>query len=89
MKRRKKFAFELALIVVAVAVGVGFSLKPWQALGDQRRARDQRAKDMASAEKRSEELVRQKAAVDSQLGREALARRNHYTRPGETPIEGD
>ncbi len=86
MRKRKNIGLEIAFIVVALAVGVGFSLKPWRAYTDQKEVRDDLVTDMKAAEKRSEELIRQKARNESSLGSEELARRNGYHRPGEESI---
>ena len=85
MRKRKNIGLEITFIVVALAVGVGFSLKPWRAYSDQREVRDELVTDMKAAEKRSEDLIRQKARAESSLGAEELARRNGYHRPGEQP----
>ncbi len=86
MRKRKNIGLEITFVVVALAVGVGFSLKPWRAYTDQKEVRDDLVRDMKAAEKRSEELIRQKARAESSLGSEELARKNNYHRPGEKPV---
>ena len=43
---------------------------------------------MHKAEKSRAELMRQKAGIESSVGREQLVRDAGYRKPGETPVDG-
>ena len=86
MKRRRNWVFEILFILVALGVGVGFSLRPWRAYQEQKKVSEGYRIDMEKAEKRSEELIKQKARADSALGREEKAREQGHRRSGEIPF---
>lgn len=83
--RRKNLVWELAFVLAAVAVGVGFSMKPWETYREQRAQRDANVAEQRQAEQRSEELIRQKARLESAVGQEELAREHGYRPAHERP----
>jgi hypothetical protein len=80
-------AWDIALIGAAVVVGIVLSLRPWHAYREQRSIADQERSKMRAAEKRSDELRSQNAALSSTIGREERAREYGFRREGEIPAD--
>lgn len=86
MKRRKGL-LNVLFVVVAMATGVALSMKPWKIYGEQRERAEQSQAQMQDAEKNREELTRLKARYENPVGREELARKQGYTKPGEQTVD--
>lgn len=78
-----------SLVVFAAAVGTGLALsvKPWQVYHTQRKKADEAQIKAERAQAERAELTRQKALLDSPLGKEKLARERGYVRPDEQPLD--
>jgi hypothetical protein len=69
--------------VIAVFAGVAVSAKPWQVYREQRKAADEAIAEMQQSESKRESLVREDARLKTSIGREELARKEGYRKPGE------
>ncbi|MCW5941763.1 MAG: hypothetical protein KIS66_06005 [Fimbriimonadaceae bacterium] len=76
-------------LVVLAAVGTGalLSREPWRLYREQQAKTDQSLRAMRAAEDKSANLTRQKAHADSPLGREELARKMGFRKPGEALVD--
>lgn len=74
-------------VALALATGVALSIKPWQIYGEQRKLADGKAAEMVAAEAGRTKLMEQKARLESATGREEMARKQGYLKPGEQPLE--
>lgn len=81
-----KRIWNIVFVSVAVALGIAFSIKPWRVYVEQRSLARAQELEMERAERGRTRLVEQKARLDSGPGREELARRYGYMKPGEIPI---
>jgi hypothetical protein len=77
----------VAIVVLAVAGGIALSQKPWKVYKEQRKLADEARAEMQVSEARREELVREDAKYKTSIGREELARRKGYRKPGELPLK--
>ena len=83
----KKLGFWTLIVALAAVAGGTLSYKPWKAFFEQRSIANEQRKEMDDAEKNRGALAREKAALESHSGREALAREHGFIRPGERPVE--
>lgn len=76
------------LMVAAIGIGLGLyaSRGVWARYRDERRQAEAARADMRAAEVRKADLQRQKADLESEAGRERLARERGWTRPGEVRL---
>lgn len=76
--------------VIFAAIGVGLGLYAsrgvWARVHDEKRQADEARAEMQAAELRKADLQRQKADLESEAGRERLARERGWTKPGETRL---
>ena len=84
----RKLVWNIVFVAAAIGVGLFFSLKPWQVYGEQKGIADRSAAEMHKAERSRNALMRQKAGIESSVGREQLVRDAGYRKPGETPVDG-
>lgn len=84
---KRKLVWNVAILVAAVGTGLALSARPWQVYREQRKIADESIREMREAEGKKAELTRQRAKVETALGREELARKQGYRRPDEIPIE--
>ena len=84
----RKLVWNVVFVAAAVGVGLFLSLKPWQVFSEQKGISDRSVAEMHKAEKSRAELMRQKAGIESSVGREQLVRDAGYRKPGETPVDG-
>lgn len=82
----RKWIFSVLLVLSAVGLGVYLSRKPWQVYAEQRASAEAARREMQAAERERADLLRQKAHVDSPMGKEELAREAGFVKPGETPL---
>lgn len=87
MSKEARGIFNVLFAGAAVGTGLYLSRGPWEAYRHQRAAADQAQAKMRSAEKERTDLVRESALADSQAGREGIARKHGYLKPGEEKIE--
>lgn len=83
----RKTWWNLFFALVAVGAGIALSLKPWQVYAKQREQANAALAEMRDAEKNRADLTRLKARYESSVGREELARKQGYTKPGEVAID--
>ncbi|HEY0867259.1 MAG TPA: hypothetical protein VGE01_07770 [Fimbriimonas sp.] len=81
----KKFLGTTVLVVAAVSTGLALSRKPWDIYQKQKQAAVEQRQEMVESEARRAELLRQEAEVRSSVGRERLARKAGFVKPGEEP----
>lgn len=76
------------VLVAVIGVGIGLyaSRDVWRRYRDERRDADQARIEMRAAEVRKADLQRQKADLESEAGRERLARERGWIKPGETRL---
>lgn len=79
----KRTGFWLAVVLAAAAAGTALSFRPWKAYLEQRRIANANQHALAEAETRKAEFARQKAKLESRIGKEEKAREHNYVRPGE------
>ena len=85
--RTMKRALPTVLVaVVGVGLGLYASRDVWRRYHDERRDADQARTEMRAAELRKADLQRQKADLESEAGRERLARERGWIKPGETRL---
>ena len=84
---KNKRIFNTLFVVAAVATGVGLSLKPWQILTEQRELANKNISEMTAAEANRTKLIEQKVRLESSTGREEIARRQGYLKPGEQLLD--
>ena len=85
----RKFGLSFVFVAVAAVLGVYLSRGPWHAYSQQKEKADVATKEMLKAEQDTTDLQRQKAAIESPLGREQLARQNLWLKPGESALNPD
>ena len=83
----RKILYNAVAVALGVAVGVALSIKPWQAYHDQRIKADDAISRAAEMQRRQSELAREKALLNTPLGKEKQAREKGFVRPGETPVD--
>lgn len=83
----KKIGFWGLIVLMAAVAGGALSYKPWKAYLEQRSVAMGHKAEMEASERRAANLAREKAALESNKGREAQAREHNYVRPGERPVE--
>jgi cell division protein FtsB len=83
----RKAALILSLAFLAACIGVALSYRPWSRYLQQRQDTQKAVAEMRDAEERRAELLREEARYSSSLGREELARKHGYVRPGEAPVQ--
>jgi len=86
MKLRPGWTITAILAVICGAIAA--SWKPWEQYNIQRKKRDAATAEMREAEKERAELTKEKARLESPIGKEELARERGFRRPGEIPLEG-
>jgi hypothetical protein len=78
-------------VVAAVCLGIYLSREPWIAYREQKGKADIATKEMLKVESEKAELERQRAKLETPMGKEELARRNSYVKQGEeampAPVE--
>lgn len=84
---RRKGLWNVLFVAVAVATGIALSAKPWQIYGQQKERAESAKAQMREAEMNREELTRLKARYENPIGREELARKQGYTKPGEQTVD--
>lgn len=84
---KSKVVWEMVFVGAAVAVGIALSARTWEAYNVQRLKGDEKSTEMKKAEAAREDLLKQKAKLESPAGREQMARDQGFTRPGEKPLE--
>ena len=80
--------WNLTFVLAAAATGLALSYRPWSVWRDHRAKADQHVQEMRDAERSREELIRQRARMETPLGKEEMAREQGYLKPGETPVGG-
>ncbi len=83
----RKGMWNWIVVAAAVAAGLALSAKPWRVYVSQKEKAQQAQQDMREAERNRASLTRMKARYESSVGREELARKQGYTRPGENVAE--
>jgi cell division protein FtsB len=83
----KKLGFWTLIVVFAAVAGGALSYKPWRAFLEQRSIAVGQKAEMDQAERNRAKLAREKAQLESNAGREALARSHGFSKPGEQPVE--
>lgn len=74
-------------LAVAVGIGVYLSRGVLQAYRDQRVRTDQSVAEMRQSEAERARLTRQKMALETDAGQEALVRSKGFVKNGEVPLE--
>jgi hypothetical protein len=76
------------VLVAVIGVGIGLyaSRDVWYRNHEKGREADQARAEMRAAELRKADLQRQKADLESEAGRERLARERGWIKPGETRL---
>ena len=85
----KRLGFWVGLTVLAAVVGGALAYKPWSAYIEQRRLTANEKAAMESAEQKIAESEAERAKLESRTGKEEIARKHGYTKPGEKPLEQD
>ena len=74
------------MVLAAAMLGIYLSRGVWTRYQEERRSAQQAETQMQLAEAKKSELLKQKAELESESGREKLAREHGWTRPGEKPL---
>jgi cell division protein FtsB len=82
-----KAAINLALIAAAAGLGIYLSKGPWVAYRQQQAKANAAHRDLDEAKITENQLLEQKAQLESPQGKAQLAREKGYRRPGEIPVE--
>ncbi|HTQ11323.1 MAG TPA: hypothetical protein VMI31_14755 [Fimbriimonadaceae bacterium] len=83
----RKLVSTAFLVVAAAGVGLYLSRGPWLAYRQERQKSDAATNEMLKSEADKNDLIRQKAKLDTPIGREELARDLGYRKSGEQPVE--
>jgi hypothetical protein len=77
------------IVLVTMALGAGFALgkKPWDVYMQQQQDAREKRQEMLESEANRAKLLQMEAEVRSSVGRERLARKAGFVKPGETPVE--
>ncbi len=79
----KRTGFWIGLVLMAAIAGGTLSYRPWKAYWEQRRITLAQREALEKAEARKAELARERARLESRVGREQKVRQHSYVRPGE------
>jgi hypothetical protein len=82
----KSVLINLLLAVLAVGAGVVLSQRPWQVYRAQQNATDAQLHRMHLAENQQIADIQLHAKLDTSIGREELARKQGWKKPGEVPL---
>lgn len=76
------------LLIAALAIGAGMALsqKPWNVYRAQQKATEAQLQRMHLAENQQIANIQLHAKLDTSIGREELARKQGWKRPGEVPL---
>jgi hypothetical protein len=74
------------LVVAAIGIGLFASRSVWEHYAEQRTATDAARHQMLDAEAKRADLMRQRADLASEAGREREARERGWRRPDEKPL---
>ena len=83
----KRLGFWAGLVLLAAVVGGALAYKPWSAYLEQRRLSSDEKAAMETAEQKIAESESERAMLESRAGKEEIARKHGYTKPGEKPLE--
>ena len=72
--------------VVGVSIGLYASRDVWRRYSDERREAERAKVEMHAAEVRKADLQKQRADLESEAGRERLARERGWLKPGESRL---
>lgn len=82
----RKSVLSVFFVVCAACLGLYLSRGPWVAYREQKLKADIATKEMLKAESEKTDLMKQKAMLESPIGRETLARQHNYIKNGEQPL---
>jgi hypothetical protein len=85
MKRKTKIT-ALAL-GFAAALGLGLTYEPWLEYRHQKQQREMAEQDLQNARAERAEYLEEKARYSTNAGREELARKRGYRKPGEVLLD--
>lgn len=83
----KRLGFWSLVVLLAAVAGGTLSYKPWKAFLAQRSQTAEHRSQMEASERRSADLARKKAELESNKGREKQAREQGFRRPGEVLVD--
>ena len=83
----KRFAVNGLIAALGLAAGIAVSMGPWRSYMAQRKLTNQNLSDLKRSETDKEEALRREAQVSSAMGREELARKQGWAKPGEIPAD--
>ncbi len=86
-KKKNNPLATILLTLAGVAIGVASSSTAWRKLRDQRELTDQAREQVHQAESNRSELLRKQSVVETDAGRETIARDRGFQAPNEIPIE--
>lgn len=79
----RKALLNVVVVVAALGTGLYLSRAPWKAYRQQRSLANAQMREMRDAERQRADLLHEEARVRSSVGREELARKAGFVRPGE------
>jgi len=85
--KKNRLAINTILTLVGIGIGVFGSATAWQKLRDQRAMTDDARKVANEAESTRADLLRKQSMVDTDAGRETVARDRGFKGQNEIPIE--
>jgi hypothetical protein len=83
----QKTVVSVAVVAAAACVGLYLSRGPWMAYREQKLKADAATQEMLKAERNKTDLLREKARVETPMGREEAARAVGYVKKNELPLD--
>ena len=86
-KRKNNVLAKLTLTLVGVAIGLATSATAWQKLREQKEMTYEARQEVRDVESRRADLLKKQSVVNTDAGKETIARDRGFQYPNEQPIE--
>ena len=84
---KRSGAVNTSIAVLAIGTGLILSMRPWHVYREQKVDTDHQIQVMKASEKEHADLLREESRAKSSIGREEMARKLGYVKPGQVPAD--